>query len=214
MLDSRPDRYDTGHFILMKSMAWLLASRIQADATQTLVQNAQQHILAGQISSSLMHELRNKMSVIRRASSNLLLDCNDLRDETRPISPRLWGVRVRARAEKSLRLADQLQDLVSAHLGLTRIKEAETIDCQRLLARTIQQIAPSAKEQHVDILRHFEPHLPSAMAISVQLEQVFLNVALNAVQQMGIQRERYDAISAHTPRALRGRLKSYYCLGP
>ena len=207
VLDSRPDRYDEDHFILTKSMAWLLASRIQVDATQTLAQNAQQHILAGQISSSLMHELRNKMSVIRRASSNLLLDCNDFNDETRPISPRLWGVRVRARAERIVTASDQLQDLVSSHLGLTRIENTETVDVNRLLAKTIQQIAPSAKEQHVDIFQQFEPRLPQVMAIPVQLEQVFLNVALNAVQQMGIQRERYDAISAHTRGALRGRLK-------
>ncbi len=207
VLDFRPDRYDASHLMLVRSMAWMLASRLQADAAQTLAQNAQQHILAGQISSSLMHELGNKMGVIRRTSSNLLLDCDDFRDEARPISPRLWGLRVRTRAERIVAATDQLQDLVSTHLGLTRTEDVSAVDVSRLLAKTIYHIAPIAKEQHVDIFHHFAPRLPYVTAIPVQLEQVFLNVALNAVQQMGAQRERLDVVPAHMRGSLRGRLK-------
>jgi signal transduction histidine kinase/predicted RNA-binding protein with RPS1 domain len=207
IFDSKPDRYDRDDLPQVTSMAWLLGSRIEADVTHMLIQNAQQFILVGQVSSSLLHELRNKMSIVRRASANLLLDCEDMRSETRPLSPHLWGARVTTRAEKIAAASDQLQDLVSAYVSLTRREEPKAVDVNHLLSTTLHQITPIGIEQHVDVSRHFEPHLPSVMAVSVHLEQIFLNIALNAMQHMGIQRERYDTIAAHKPGSLRGMLK-------
>jgi two-component system sensor histidine kinase AtoS len=193
--------------MLVASMACLLASRIQTEATQSLIQKAQRFIVIGQVTTGLLHELRNKLSIAGRASSNLLLDCDDFSSQSRPLSPTMLVTKMRRRAERIADASDHLTDLLNEHLGLTRQEKAERVDVNEVLLKTVQQVTPFAEEQDVEISFHPTPHLPPTLVVGVHLAQVFLNIALNAIQQMGIQRVRYDAVPVHKRGALRSFLK-------
>jgi signal transduction histidine kinase len=154
-----------------------------------------------------LHELRNKMSIVSLASSNLLLDCDELSSDRHRLSPATLVANTKRRAERIGDASGDLGDLLDEYLGLTRLAKVERVDINEVLASTARQIALVAKEQDVTITTRFGPNLPSVMAVMAQLAQVFLNVALNALQQMRILRERYEKIPAHKRGALRCHLR-------
>jgi signal transduction histidine kinase/predicted RNA-binding protein with RPS1 domain len=207
VFDQRGDHFNVQHTMLAASMACLLASRIQTEAAISLLQKVQQLILAGQVTSSLLHELRNKLSVVGQASSNLLDDYEDFTSEGRRTPSLSLIGRMRRRTERISDASQQLGDLLNEYLGLTRQGVVEEVNVNEVLANTIRQIRSMARDSAVDTSTELDPHTLRCMAVTGQLAQVFLNVALNALQQMGIQRAIYDALPAHTQGAWRGHLK-------
>jgi signal transduction histidine kinase len=214
VFDLRGDRFTPQHTMLAASMACLLASRIQAEAATSLLQKVQQLILAGQVTTSLLHELRNKLSVVAQASSNLLNDYEELASESRRMPSLALIGRMRRRTERIADASQRLGDLLNEYLGLTRQEQIGEVNVNEVLSSTIQQIRAIARDAQVDTSVELAPHPLRSVAAAGQLTQVFLNVALNAVQQMEIQRAQYDAHPAHTQGAWRGRLKITAHLDP
>jgi signal transduction histidine kinase len=155
----------------------------------------------------LLHELRNKLSVVGQASSNLLDDYEDFTSEGRRAPSLSLIGRMRRRTERISDSSQQLGDLLNEYLGLTRQGVVEEVNVNEVLTNIIRQIRSMAQDSAVDTSIELDPRPLRCMAIAGQLAQVFLNVALNALQQMGIQRAIYDAHPAHIQGTWRGHLK-------
>jgi signal transduction histidine kinase len=58
------------------------------------------------------------------------------------------------------------------------------VNINDVIDRTLYLTARPAKEQNVDVIKELDSSLPKAMADADQLEQVFTNLVLNAIQAM------------------------------
>jgi signal transduction histidine kinase/predicted RNA-binding protein with RPS1 domain/ActR/RegA family two-component response regulator len=158
--------------------AFLIAALLEEAAADHRIQALSPLLINGQLASGFGHEIANQIS-------NLELELiNHLTGQSEP-------------AESSKLLADLLervQDLKATTLSFQRILWSgnETTDCDlhAVLDHAYQSVKPFARKNKTMIRLHFCPNIPLIRADPIALQQVFVNVLLNAVQQIGLKFEK------------------------
>jgi PAS domain S-box-containing protein len=127
----------------------------------------------GEITASMAHEFNNPLGIIRGFAQDLLSEINDsnphhralqiIEDETR-------------RCEKIIQELLQFARPRSADLCL--------MDIKRLIEKTLNLVAPRLNKQAVEGLVQLDENLPKIYADPQQLEQVLVNLYLNAIDAM------------------------------
>jgi PAS domain S-box-containing protein len=144
--------------------------------------------LAGQLASGLAHEIGTPLNVIAGTAEFLLgeLPADDpRRDDMEVIS------------QESHRVAD----LVRRLLGLVRERTelAGSVDVHSLLDHTLRLLEYRFQQAHIMVLKRFAPNLPPVLGVRQELEQVLLNLLVNAWHAMAdggtitVTTERRDA---------------------
>jgi len=82
-----------------------------------------------------------------------------------------------------IRTKDDLKELVSAYARMA-IGRFEAINVYGVLQKVKRQLLTRAREAHVEVLLRPQPNLPFASAIASRLQQIIVNVTLNAIQQI------------------------------
>ncbi len=99
------------------------------------------------------------------------------------------------------RLLDTTMDLketVSAFRDLVRAEDRVEMDVNVVAQRAERLLQDIARKERISIELDLAPDLPQVIGSAVRLQQVFLNVMLNAIQQTGLKAEKWD----ETPRKL------------
>jgi two-component system C4-dicarboxylate transport sensor histidine kinase DctB len=162
----------------------MLASLLQRDVFVEQLRSMQGLLLVGQLTSSLLHELRNKLNRLELQAQLLSQDCMDLVEGPPMVSAARLGTTLKRRAERIALTNLQLRDLTHQYLGLIGREELKEVDINDLIRSVLKQIAPLAEDAHVEIETRFDtPHLVTT-TIPLRLEQVLLNVVMNGVQMM------------------------------
>ncbi len=127
----------------------------------------------GLLAAEVAHEIRNPLTVIK-----MLFHSLDLRFE--PSDPRVRDVKVMS--EKM----DQLNRIVEQILDFARTSEPQIgpVDINRLLNDLALLVRHKLRNQNIAWIHKLGENLPMVSADSAQLEQVFLNLTLNAVEAM------------------------------
>jgi len=199
---------DTGrplseHMAHALSASYFIATVLHEERVRALIRAAQRPILVGQLASASLHELGNHLGRIEQYAQNLKLDCAELAEAPRSTPPIVFSGRMQRRVEGILDTNAALRGIVADQLGLRGREVAAVVDVNALLEKTARQVAPLARENRVRVLSRLDARLPRTVAIPLELEQVFLNLALNAVQQMGAQVPRGEVLeisSLYQPR--------------
>ncbi len=199
---------DTGrplseHMACAISASYFIATVLHEERVRALIRAAQRPILVGQLASALLHELGNHLGRIGQYAQNLKLDCAELAESPRTTPLIVFSGRMQRRVEGILDTNAALKGIVADQLGLMGREAATVVDVNALLEKTARQVAPLARENRVRVLSRLDARLPRTIAIPLELEQVFLNLALNAVQQMGAQVPRGEVLeisSLYQPR--------------
>lgn len=127
----------------------------------------------GLLAAEVAHEIRNPLTVIKMLfhSLNLSFDKND---------PRARDVEVmREKMEHLNRIVEQILDFArSADPTFAPVNVNSVVEDLGLLTRH------KLTNQNIELVRELDPDLPPVMADVTQLEQVFLNLTLNAVDAM------------------------------
>jgi signal transduction histidine kinase/predicted RNA-binding protein with RPS1 domain/DNA-binding response OmpR family regulator len=175
------------HLTHARSAAYFVATIIREERVRSILRAAQKSILIGQLASGLLHELRNHIGRIEQYARNLELDCHELEEAPRASPLVVWSDRLQKRVEGILDTNAALRGILSEHLGLMGKEKTGVVDINTLLDKAARQVAPLARENRVKVIPQLDARLPHTVAVPLHLEQVFLNLALNAVQQMGAQ---------------------------
>lgn len=127
----------------------------------------------GLLAAEVAHEIRNPLTVIKMLfhSLNLSFDKND---------PRARDVEVmREKMEHLNRIVEQILDFArSADPTFAPVNVNSVVEDLGLLTRH------KLTNQNIELVRELDTDLPLVMADVTQLEQVFLNLTLNAVDAM------------------------------
>ncbi|MFC1991322.1 ATP-binding protein [Chloroflexota bacterium] len=126
----------------------------------------------GELSAGVAHEINNPLTGIIGFSQRLLRKSTD-EEFSRGLE------RIHSEAQRAARVVENLRTFA-------RRSEPEKERCNigEILARTLELRAYELKHSNIELEVNLDPNLPPVMADFQQLQQVFLNIVLNAEQAM------------------------------
>lgn len=182
------DHFTPAHLAEAMAISSLLSSYLRQAVLSAIVTRSQRSVLLGQIAASLLHELKNKINTIGQETQNMELDVEELTEKAGSLPARLWAGKITRRLSLMKAEYGDLRTMTLENLGIVGQEHVASVDVGDLLWKVARIIGPVAKTNQVRIQMRLDSHLPCMTTIPLRLEQVFLNVALNAVQQMSLMR--------------------------
>jgi two-component system NtrC family sensor kinase len=144
--------------------------------TEMQVRVAQSERLAslGMLAAGVAHEVNNPLGGILALTS---LTLEDLPGD----DPN------RHNLEVVVRQTERCRDIVKGLLDFSRQSDAtmEELNVNGILEQTLALVGQQSSFFNVEVVRDWAPDLPSVTGDRSQLQQVFLNILMNAVQAMG-----------------------------
>jgi PAS domain S-box-containing protein len=147
--------------------------RLQAEELEQQLIASGRLVSLGEITASMAHEFNNPLGIIMGFAQQLV-------SETDPSSSHYQALRIIDEETK------RCQKLIQEILEFSRPKSAEfgPADIEKTLLKTLNLVSNYLFKQHIDLTTAIEANLPSLYADSQQLEQVMLNLFLNAIDAM------------------------------
>ncbi|MEM7586767.1 MAG: ATP-binding protein [Acidobacteriota bacterium] len=138
-------------------------------------------IAVGELSAGVAHELNNPLSVVLTYSVLMQEDHDQLSEVERRLLETFPE-----RLELVRTAAQRCKTIVDGLLQFSRQDDAElgAVDLREVLVRTFDLIGSQLRRGQVRWSLDLEPGLPPACANANQLQQIFTNLALNAMQAM------------------------------
>jgi len=145
----------------------------QLARTQTALHRQQRLASLGQLAAGVAHEINNPLGGILTFATLVL-------EELPPDSP------LRPDVEEIVRQADRCRRIVQELLEFSRQREARMAphSVNEIVRRTLGMLEKQASFQNIQVVRELDPSEPVAIADDSQLQQVFINIILNAVDAM------------------------------
>lgn len=133
--------------------------------------------MVGQLAAGYAHELNNKLSTISGYAEFLHGKINRSYPELSELLNNLQTIS--NQIEKATKFTRNILDL-----SRDESSESEPTDIQKLVEQVLPYIEHKAQKQEIKITREFGSHLPLISVDPGKLEQVFLNLILNAFHAM------------------------------
>jgi two-component system NtrC family sensor kinase len=127
----------------------------------------------GMLAAGVAHEINNPLGGILALTALAL-------EDTKPGDPN------RENLEEVLRQAQRCRDIVKHLLEFSResAANAERVDVHRIVEETLALLESQSAFFNVSVVKRFDPGLPAVLADRPQLQQVFMNILVNAAQAM------------------------------
>jgi two-component system, LuxR family, sensor kinase FixL len=127
----------------------------------------------GEITASMAHEFNNPLGIVIGFTQ-------DLMSETDPSSPSYRSLKIIH--EETRRCQKIIQDLLQ--FARPRATEICPTDVRQLVEKTISLVAGHLYKQKIEAMMQIDDHLPNVSADPQQIEQVLVNLYLNAIDAM------------------------------
>ena len=132
-------------------------------------------LLSGELAAGFGHDVFNKITALELEARNLI----DIGDDGQK------------RAQRILDTIMNLKGTVQAFQQLLQRKElTEPINVHDVLEQSIQLILPLARKERTTITQKLANEHLMTLGNRIFLQQVFINIMLNAIQQMALKAER------------------------
>jgi PAS domain S-box-containing protein len=156
-----------------------LIAQAERDASERRLQHARRLESLGQLAGGVAHDFNNILAVIANYSELLVdtLDTPSVSAEDLASARNDLGQISRA-AERAAQLTKQL-----LAFGRRDITQAEVLDLNRVIGDVEQMLRRSLGE-HIHLITQLDPQLSPVYADASQIEQILLNLAVNARDAM------------------------------
>lgn len=141
-------------------------------------------LLSGQLAAVLAHEVFNKMSSLEISLLNLQTDCDQLGHDVANLAASAKYKEMQQTVAGLLDAHKSLKSTVTLFQQLMRTSRTGAIDVNAVIREAEALVRPLAHKYSIKVAVKLEPALPKFYGNALQLQQVFLNIMLNAVQQM------------------------------
>ena len=127
----------------------------------------------GMLAAGVAHEINNPLGGILALTALAL-------EDAKPDDPN------RENLEEVLRQAQRCRDIVKGLLEFSRqsAANAERVDVHRIVEDTLGLLAQQSAFFNVTVVKKYDAQLPGVLADRSQLQQVFMNILVNAAQSM------------------------------
>jgi signal transduction histidine kinase len=182
--DRLRDAYSDDELDLVKGVAGQIALSLQNSRLFKAMQERDRLAVLGQMAAGLAHEIRNPLGAIKGAAQYLRADPAEASDGGDGPAPAPSAAEVGEFLDIIIEEVDRLNRVVSQFLNYARPDRGkrEMVQVNEVVRRTVQVLEPQAPGVEVRWQPH--PELPPTRGNAEQLQQVFLNLGLNAVQAM------------------------------
>lgn len=155
-----------------KAIERLAAQRAQTRLVQERLLQSEKMSSVGQLVSGVAHELNNPLTGIMGFAQLLLLRDLDSAE--------------RKQIETIYAEAERASKIVSNLLTFARRRKAQKEPCSlnTLIERVLELRNYDLRVRNIDVQLHLDDSLPETMADANQMQQVFLNIIINAEQAM------------------------------
>jgi len=147
--------------------------RNQAEELEQQLLASGRLVAVGELTASMAHEFNNPLGIIMGFAQGLLSSMD-------PSDPNYHPVQIIAEEAK------RCETLVQEMLEFGRPKRADftETDVEQMIQKTLDLVQPRASKNRVETATEIEPAMPPLHADPQQLQQVLLNLSLNAVDAM------------------------------
>jgi two-component system sensor histidine kinase AtoS len=141
--------------------------------TEDALQRAEQIKICGEMAVGMAHEIKNPLAGIK-VSIEVLMDELTLADSDRDV------------LMKVISEIKRLELLIKALLNFARPPQPQfsLVDVQNILDTVASFSLKTSASSPVRVVKEYDDYLPKIMADPMQLQQVFMNLILNAVEAM------------------------------
>lgn len=148
------------------------------DSAATVQRLMDQYTEIARLAGGLAHEIKNPLSTIRL---NMELLAEDLGEPETPAARRAIK-----RVDVVRRECARLQSLLDDFLNFAKVRrlQLEPTDLNHQIEDVLEFFAPEAAEAGIEIVRYFDPELPSVLLDREAFRQALLNLVINARQAM------------------------------
>jgi signal transduction histidine kinase/predicted RNA-binding protein with RPS1 domain/CheY-like chemotaxis protein len=177
------DHFTPIHLQQATVTASLIGAIMLHKEAERIIRRMQPLVFIGQLGSTLMHELNNRLGSVLNDAETLSQDYESILSEpSAALDPR-WRDRVGACIDHIAEKGKDIDEISKLYLGLVGTEKYEPVDVNDVIQQAIKFVEHFARGKNIVIIPSLASDLPLTMSIGVQLEQVFLNVMLNAIQQ-------------------------------
>ncbi len=180
------------------AMAILFAVALENQALDERIQAMSRVFLSGQLAAGFGHEVYNKLSGLELQSHNIRSDFERLGREYPPVGDIFDFLEVQRALDKAVEITLDLKRTVMDFRRLMETKEEKAVDVNQAVRQAEALVRPLARRAKVDIRLFLDQGLPPVIGSNIGLQQVFLNLMLNAVQQMERQPDGRRALEIAT----------------
>ncbi len=142
-------------------------------AMQARVAQAERLASLGMLAAGVAHEINNPLGAILALTALTLEDVKE--DDPN-----------RENLQEVVKQSRRCRDIVKGLLEFSRHSQADTenVDLNKILQDTLFLVSKQAQFLNVTVVTHYHPQLPAVLANASELEQVVMNILINAVQAM------------------------------
>jgi len=143
------------------------------ETEQQLIQASKMATL-GEMATGMAHELNQPLSVIKTAASFIVRKIT--RQE--PLNPDIlaeMAKEIDAHVDRASRIINHLREF-----GRKPEMKLEPVDAGAILTRSLEIFSQQLKLREIEVALHVDPDLPHVLADAGRLEQVFINMLINA----------------------------------
>ncbi|HEY0705718.1 MAG TPA: ATP-binding protein, partial [Polyangia bacterium] len=179
MLALRDERlreaYSSDEIELFRGVAASISVTLQNSQVYERMKERERLAALGQMAAGLAHEIRNPLGSIKGAAQVLL----PIVEETKDASVREFLAIIVEEVDRLNKIVSQFLDYARPYRG-----DPRPLDLNDVVRKTLQLFEKEVDAQKVEISTALFEGLPQVRADAEQLRQVFLNLALNAIQAM------------------------------
>lgn len=181
------------------AVATLFSVALENEMMITQARSLSNVLLSGHLASAFGHEIYNKVSGLDLQFSNLHTEFERLSKRHSQVSTLSAFQEVQQMFEKLAESAAELQQTVRAFRQLMRVQE-ETSDVQvnTVIRHAAKEIGHLARKAQVSVRLALDEELPLVLGNRIGLYQIFLNLMLNAIQQMELSSSKKRILSVST----------------
>lgn len=167
-----------------RAMAALFAVALESQALDRRIQDLSRIFLSGHLAAAFGHEVYNKISGLDLQFRNLLADFERLGREVPGWRDSLDFLEIKQALERAVDTVLDLKRTVADFRRLMETGGEAAADVNQAVRQAEALMRPLARRAKVEIRLELAPDLPIAIGSPIGLQQVFLNLMLNAVQHM------------------------------